>query len=159
MASWCSLVDVVGWFFWLVDHDSNIKFLLESVIDVLSNSEREIRENVKLSPQVIDLEERDVSSAAAAMLEKTGADLFAIFQKPSMSYEEGMGLADAEAHDIPLDLGSLRDQVKKKVADRQARIKATHVLSEFLEKLAVGATNLASTLTMKSRSQANYELR
>jgi hypothetical protein len=136
-----------------------INLLLNSLVNAIFNTEKELLENVHLSPHVIDIEEAEDESVSIA-LEKKGKDLLAnLFQKPTLSYEEGMGRMDADTLGLPEELGSLRDTVKSKISAGESRIKATQKIAEFLDEFAAGATNVAAALKMKARPQDYSGLR
>lgn len=90
----------------------------------------------------------DASTPFQDNFEKKGIELLnsfnvKLFKQQSLSYEEGMGVMDAETLGLPESLGQQRDKIKTSFSARESRIEVTEIILKLFEEIS-GVTSKSS---------------
>ncbi len=88
----------------------------------------------------------DSATAFQDNFEKKGIELLSslkLFKQQSLSYEEGMGVMDAETLGLPESLGQQRDRIKSSFSARESRIEVTEITLKLFEEIS-GVTSKSS---------------
>lgn len=101
----------------------------------------------------------NAEASFAEGFEKKGKDILAglnagLFKQQSVSYEPGMGAMEAEIMGLPLELGTLRDNVRSSFTRHEVRIKATETLLKLMEEIVEVTNQSASALRIRTQAQA-----
>ena len=81
----------------------------------------------------------DSATAFQDNFEKKGIELLSslkLFKQQSLSYEEGMGVMDAETLGLPESLGQQRDKIKSSFSARESRIEVTEITLKLFEEIS-----------------------
>lgn len=96
----------------------------------------------------------DADGTLAENFEKkllSGLKLFK--QGPSLSYEEGMGVMDAETLGLPETLGAQRDKIKSSFSSRENRMEVTEVIIKLFEEI----NGLTSKSSLRMINQVSHQ--
>jgi hypothetical protein len=89
----------------------------------------------------------DWERSATEGIEKTNKLLANLFgHNQSLPYEQGQGAMEADTLGLPPEIGSLRDQVKSKFAERETRIKTTTEVVRYLNEVSMLCKKAATAL-------------
>jgi len=122
--------------------EDQLNFLVKDIFSQVFPQDKN-GENVPLSRNSMTMNDSDRTNQEG--LEKKGIELLStlkLFKQPSLSYEEGMGVMDAETLGLPESLGMQRDKIRSSFSARENRIEVTEIILKLFEEI--------STVTSKS---------
>ena len=123
--------------------EDQINFLVK---DILTQVFPQNKNGQKLPVAHTSIATSDADRPFAEGIEKKGIELLSglnLFKQQSLSYEEGMGVMDAETLGLPESLGTQRDKIKSSFSARETRIEVTDIIIKLFEEIN-GATSKSS---------------
>ena len=131
--------------------EDQMNFFVKDILSQVFPADKNLA-NLRVSQTNIGSHDTD-KTLAETFEEKLFSGMKLFKQGPSMSYEEGMGVMDAETLGLPEELGAQRDKIKSSFSSRENRMEVTEIIIKLFEEI----NGLTSKSSQRMLNQVSHQ--